>query len=382
MVLLVFIYLGYPAVVFIAAKRYRKTLRKPVSNNQVTEYEPTVSIIIPAFNEASVIKDTILNKVAQNYDKSKIEIIVVSDESTDDTDAIVEALIDQVEVRLSLIKQIPRQGKTAGVNTAVTQANGEILVFSDANSMYQPDTLKQLVQTFEQPEIGYVTGQLMYQTVTENGVSLGCSSYMQYENFLRQHETEMGSVVGVDGGVDAMRKALFTTLSADQLPDFVQPLCVVEQGYRVVYQPEAVMLENALSDANKEFKMRVRVSLRALWALWDKKSLFNPTKFGLFSFQLIGHKLLRYLAFVPQVSAIISNLLLIGHGLIYECLLVGQILFYALALLGFYLTKKEKKLPKLVYLSYYLNLLNVACCMAFLQFVRGNKIVVWKPREG
>lgn len=359
------------------AKLFKRQGSKPTGT-----YEPTVSIIIPAFNEESVIRDTILNKVEQAYPQDKIEIIVVSDESTDNTDAIVESLISELEVKLSLIKQIPRQGKTAGVNKAVEQASGEILVFSDANSMFQLDTLEKLVQTFEQPEVGYVTGQLMYQTVTANGVSLGCSSYMQYENFLRRYESEIGSVVGVDGGVDAMRRSIFTTLSADQLPDFVQPLSVVEQGYRVVYQPQAVMLENALSDSNKEFKMRVRVSLRAMWALWDKKRLFNPARFGVFSIQLFCHKLLRYLAFLPQIIALFSNLLLVDEGPVYQALLIGQILFYALALMGLYLTRKEKSLPKIVYLPYYLNLLNTACFMAFLQFIRGNKIVIWKPREG
>ena len=364
-------------LIFLLAKVFKKVPQQPTA-----EYQPTVSIIIPAFNEESVIRDTIQNKIEQKYPQDKIEIIVVSDESTDDTDSIVESMISESSTKISLIKQIPRQGKTAGVNKAVEQASGEILVFSDANSMFQPDTLEKLVTTFIDPKIGYVTGQLMYQTITATGVSLGCSSYMQYENFLRKYESGIGSVVGVDGGVDAMRRDIFTTLSADQLPDFVQPLSVVEQGYRVVYQPEAVMLENALSDSQKEFKMRVRVSLRALWALWDKKSLFNPAKFGIFSTQLFCHKLLRYLAFFPQITALFSNLMLLNEGALYQWLLVGQIVFYGLAFVGLQLTKKERALPKVVYLSYYLNLLNIACFIAFVQFIRGNKIVVWKPREG
>jgi len=376
--LLVLIYVGYPLLLWLLSKLFAKAKAEKVEQKEF----PAISIIIPAFNEESCILDTIENKLSADYPQDKIQIIVVSDESTDKTDEIVEQLIAKNTHNIQLIKQIPRQGKTAGVNKAVKVATGEILIFSDANSIYQPDALTKLVQTFEDPSVGYVTGQLLYQTTTATGVSLGCSSYMQYENFLRLHESNLGSVVGVDGGVDSMRKSLFTELNADQLPDFVQPLSVVEKRHRVVYQPEAVMVEDALSDTNKEMKMRVRVSLRAMWALWDKRKLFNPFKYGVFSVQLLIHKLFRYLAFVPQVTAFISNMLLLEHGEIYQVLAVGQVAFYLLALVGVLLTKADKKLPTIVYLPYYLNLLNYACLLAFIQFVQGNKIVVWKPREG
>ena len=131
----------------------------------------------------------------------------------------------------------------------------------------------------------------------------GCTAYMRYENKLRSWESAVGSVVGADGGVDAVRRSLYRPMRFDQLPDFVLPLSVVEQGYRAVYVPEAVLEEETLASEAAEYRMRVRVALRALWALWDKRALLNPVRFPLFSWQLASHKLLRYLSFAPLAAA-------------------------------------------------------------------------------
>src|SRR5690606_14529897 len=142
----------------------------------------------------------------------------------------------------------------------------------------------------------------------------GCSAYMKYENYMRALETQVSSVVGVDGGIDAMRKSLYQPMNADQLPDFVQPLKVVTQGKRVVYCEKALLNEETLSNSQSEFKMRVRGSLRAYWAMRDMQHLFNPREYGIFSLQLISHKLLRHLAFMPLVAAFIANAFITGYS--------------------------------------------------------------------
>ena len=136
-----------------------------------------------------------------------------------------------------LIRQEPRAGKTLALNLAVGRAKGEIIVFSDANSSYSPDALRCLVENFNDPEVGYVTGKMIYTNPDGSPVGDGCTAYMKYENFLRTLETRIGSMVGVDGGIDAVRKSLYRPMNPDQLPDFVLPLRVVEQGFRVVYEP-------------------------------------------------------------------------------------------------------------------------------------------------
>lgn len=370
-----FIYAGYPLVTYALRKRGR-----PVAKDKACQ--PQVSILVPAYNEAREMRETLLNKLALDYPKERLEIIVVSDESDDGTDEIVLQVAQQADIEIRLVRQVPRQGKTSGLNLAVPQAKGEIIVFCDANSMYAPDTLKNLVSNFADPSVGYVTGKMVYTNPDGSLVGDGCSAYMKYENFLREHETLLGSIVGVDGGVDAMRKALYSQLNADQLPDFVQPLKVVEQGYRVVYEPGALLKEQALSESGREYRMRVRVSLRALWALHDMRNMLNPIKFGMFAFQLWSHKVLRYLAFVPLIVALIANLALLSNGVFYVMAMIAQLGFYALAAWGHRLSIAGKQLNKLLALPYYFCLLNVASAHAFLRYLKGEKQIIWAPRVG
>jgi hypothetical protein len=205
---------------------------------------------------------------------------------------------------------------------------------------------------------------------------------MKYENKLREWETDLGSIVGVDGGVDAIRRAIWTPMNADQLPDFVQPLTVRERGYRVVYEPRALLYEDALTDTGDEFRMRVRVTLRAWHALKDKRALLNPFRFGTFAWQLWSHKVLRYLAFVFMAGAFAANWWLAAatNANPWPLLLVGQILFYVTALYGRTMAGHDQPLPRIVGLAYYLCVLNLAGAVAFWRFLRGEKQVTWKPR--
>ncbi len=252
--LLFYVYLGYPLLqqCLPHKKRHKKHLTQL----------PSITILIAAYNEEIHIGKTLENKLALDYPAEKLNILVVSDASTDNTDSIFKAIADKAALPIALVRQDTGQGKTAGLNRLVEIAEGEILVFSDANSLYNPQALKQLVQQFAEPQVGYITGKLIYTQEDGSIVGEGCSRYMQYENWLRQQETDISSIVGVDGGIDAMRKALYTPLKTDQLPDFVQPLSVIEQGYEVRYEPKARLYEQALQQP------RTRVS-------YARKSLFK-----------------------------------------------------------------------------------------------------------
>ncbi len=368
---LIYIYIGYP--MFLALLR---RLRPRVV--QRGEDLPRVTIVTAAFNEEAHIGQTIANKLALDYPRELLEIIVVSDGSVDRTDEIVSSYSSQ---GVKLIRQEPRQGKTAGLNKALAVAQGDVVVFSDANSLYAPDGLRKLVRAFADPSVGYVTGKMVYVSPDGSLVGDGCTAYMRYENLLRELESVVGSVVGVDGGIDAVRRKLYQPMRADQLPDFVLPLSVVRQGYRVVYEEQALLQEHALSAAADEFRMRVRVSLRAFWALWDLRSLLSPFRFGLFSWQLWSHKVLRYLAFVPMIAVLLSNIALLSAGPIYQIALVGQVLIYGLAIAGSVLGSLDNAPRVLVWPNYFV-LLNVASGVAFWRFINGQKQVLWKPRTG
>jgi cellulose synthase/poly-beta-1,6-N-acetylglucosamine synthase-like glycosyltransferase len=369
--LIIYIYIGYPLLLKVLPQR-------PGSIDPETPQHPKVTVLIPAFNEAAVIESTIRNKLTQNYPADALEVIVISDESEDGTDELVQKIAAE-DPRVKLVRQCPRQGKTAGLNLAIPQASGEILVFSDANSHYDSNAIQELVNCFRDPEVGYATGKMVY--VNEDGslVGDGCSAYMKYENFMRALETRISSVVGVDGGIDAMRKSLYQPMNPDQLPDFVQPLKVVTQGKRVVYCESALLNEEALNSSDKEFRMRVRVSLRAYWAMSDMRHLFNPARYGLFALQLISHKLLRYLAFIPLVIAFISNALITGYSSFYVLTFLIQLGFYGAATVA---ALSDSSNNRWLGLAHYFCLINLAAAKAFFKFLRGEKIVMWKPRVG
>ncbi len=366
-----YVYLGYPLIAFLLSFILNKQVKK-------ASYEPMVTILIAAYNEEDDIEDTVKNKLNLNYPKEKLEIIVISDGSTDRTDQIVKGYEIQ---GVKLLRQEPRAGKTSALNMSVPQAKGDIIVFSDANSQYDKNTLTKLVVNFNDPDVGYVTGKMIYVNIDGSTIGDGCSAYMKYENILRDLETRLGSVVGVDGGVDAVRKKLYQPMNNDQLPDFVQPLKVVEQGYRVVYEPEALLQEQALKASSDEYRMRVRVSLRAMWALYDMRNLLTFSPSLIFSWQLLSHKVLRYLCFIFLLVAFFTNLTLWNEGVFYKLIFIIQCLSYLGALISPTLEKKGYA-SKVLYLFNYFTLLNLASAHAFIKFIMRKKIVTWAPRKG
>ena len=369
--LLGYIYLGYPMAVRLIVLFSNKTVKKAL-------YLPHVTIVIAAYNEEKTLRATVENKLALDYPKENMEIIVVSDGSTDRTDAIVE---EYEPMGVRLMRQEHRRGKTAALNRAIQESRGEIIVFSDANSLYAVDALNHLTANFADKSVGYVTGKLTYGKQEGTNVGDGCSRYMRYENFLRKAETGIGSIVGVNGGIDAVRNVLYEPMSPDQIPDFILPLKVVEKGYRVVYDPDAILKEDALETSSDEYRMRVRVALRSLHAIRDMKHLLNPFRFGLFSWQFLSHKALRYLAFVLLLAAFICNLLLIREGKVYQASLFAQSAFYIFAFTGWYLELEGKKLG-IFYVPYYFCLLNVSSAHAFLKMLKGIRQETWEPRKG
>jgi len=367
-------YAIYPVLVAMLGRITNRAVRRDAA------FLPRVTVITAAYNEAAHIRATVENKLAQDYPAELLDVIVVSDASADGTDDIVRAIAAQ-DPRVRLLRNETRSGKTTGLNLAMPNARGEIVVFADANSIYRPDAIRQLVRNFADPGVGYVTGRMLYVNADGSLVGDGCSAYMRYENALRAAENRVGSIVGVDGGVDSIRRELYRPMRADQLPDFVTPLNVAEQGYRVVYEAEAVLTEHALSAQTQEYRMRVRVALRAFWALWDKRGLLNPFRFGLFSWQIWSHKLLRYLSFAPLAVAMVLNWILLPRGGVYLLACVAQVLF-ALLVVAAAIGVRAVSGTTIARMCFYFFLLNLASGVAFVRFVTGKKQIVWQPRSG
>jgi cellulose synthase/poly-beta-1,6-N-acetylglucosamine synthase-like glycosyltransferase len=368
---LIYTYAGYPALTLLLGRLMRRRVA-------TGGHEPSITVVIAAYNEAAVVGGTIENKLALDYPRSKLQIIVVSDASTDDTDRIAQRYTD---AGVLVLRQTPRRGKTAALNMAAERATGDLIVFADANSMYAPDTLRMLARNFSDPTVGYVTGRLVYGGGAQSAVGVGCRAYMAYEDLLRRSETRLGSIIGVNGGVDAVRRNLFTPMRDDQLPDFVLPLHVVRRGYRVVYEPDAILHENTLTTSKAEYRMRVRVALRAWWAMADMLALLDPRRYGMFSFQLFSHKVLRYAVFaaIPVFYAAAATLSV--DGLVYQASYLLASALLILAAVGWLAERIGYSSPVLS-IPYYFVLINVAAGQALVKFLSGKKQAVWTPRLG
>ena len=339
---------------------------------------PAVTVLVPAHNEAEVIARTLECLLAQDYPKERLQILVASDGSTDGTDDIVKCFASR---GVELHRAEPRRGKAAVLNAAATLARGEVLVFCDANAMFAPDTVRQLAANFDDPLVGYVTGSLSPQPTGGGPAGNGNSLFTRFENWLRVQETRAGSIIGSNGGVDAVRKALYWPVPEHLITDLVLPLSVLERGWRVVYDPQARSAEITNQDSRSEFRMRVRVALRAMQGLWAVRSLLSPVRHPYASFCIVSHKIIRYAGFLCMLAALLSNALLAAGSRPYAALLGLQLLAYALALLGFRQglpawTRRLTTLPSYLLLSY------SAFAVASVKFLRGQSMAVWRPRSG
>jgi cellulose synthase/poly-beta-1,6-N-acetylglucosamine synthase-like glycosyltransferase len=370
--LVVYVYAGYPLLLALVRAIGGG---RPVAHDE--DAEPVVTLVVSAFNEAAVIGQKIEDCLALDYPRDKLQIIVVSDASDDGTDVVVTHYASR---GVELLRMPERGGKTVGLNAAVASARGELIIFSDANAMYGRDVVRKLVRNFADPEVGAVIGESTYidpQVASERSEGL----YWRYETTIKRFESSIGSVVGGDGAIYAVRRALYSPMRADALSDFVNPLQIVKSRHRCVYEPEARSYERAALSFEKEFRRKVRIVNRAWRAMLRMKCLLNPLRFGFFSVKLISHKLLRWIVPLLLVGLLITNFAVLGEGLIYALALTVQMAFYLLAA-GGYAMRHRQSMPSLFSVPYYFCLVNVASALGILDAFRGKTYTTWAtPRS-
>lgn len=345
-------------------------LRKKMSTNNTTS---AVTLIISAFNEEDVIAKKIENSLLLDYPNDKLEIMVVSDHSTDKTDEIVKSYSKDGVVLLS---QPERRGKTAGLNDAVKETKGEVIVFTDADSMYQTDAIKKMVNYLSDPSIGLVTGSTKYVADGDERMAETSGIYTKLEIFIKKHESGIGSCVGADGAIFAMRKNLYQPLLNDDINDLVISLNVVRQGYRVVFHENLYCFEASSSGSKNEFQRQIRITNRTLRALFRHWDLMNFIKYPLFSFEMISHKLIRLSVPIFLIALIPLNLLLLSEGFIYKLIFTSQCLFYIGALIGWMQEIKREKTGRFGFIYHFL-LVNASIFIGWWEFLSGKKQVIW-----
>jgi cellulose synthase/poly-beta-1,6-N-acetylglucosamine synthase-like glycosyltransferase len=366
--MIAFIYAGYPALMFALSI----ILKRPVRRDDIT---PRVSVIIAAYNEERDIEAKLKNTLALDYPRDRMEIIVASDCSTDQTDDIVRGFGQQGVI---LRQQPERFGKTVAQNRAVRSSSGEILVFSDATTMYEPDAIRKIVRGFADPEVGCVAGQLIYANASSSAVGDGCRSYWGYEKFLKRCESHVGSLIGVSGCLYAVRRICHARLANDMIDDFVIATEIHLQGLRTIYEPEAIAVEAANRRGKDEFRMRVRVISQTLSALNRYRHALNPFRHKMFAFQLITHKALRYAIPFPLIVAFIASGLASGSVLWLRLAFAGQLALYGAAIAGLVRERRKIALGFLA-IPYYFALANAASVVSFWKVLRGDTYVVWEP---
>jgi cellulose synthase/poly-beta-1,6-N-acetylglucosamine synthase-like glycosyltransferase len=368
MTLVLFTYAGYPALMFAISR----LSPRPVIRADI---QPSVSLIIAARNEQGDIAAKLENALALDYPKYLLQIIVASDCSDDETDEIVRGFANRGVI---LSRQNAREGKTRAQQRAAPVSNGEILVFSDATSRLEPDTLRKLTRAFADPSVGCVAGSLVYYSGESPAVAKGCRSYWDYERLLKSWESDAGSLVGVSGCLYAVRRSCYAKLANDMIDDFVIAIEMQLQGLHTVYEPEAVCGESANSRRRDEFRMRVRVIEQTMNALHRYGRLLDARKHGMFMFQIFCHKALRYATPLPLALAFFANSLALGAGHFFRYAFFAQLLFYFAAFIGWIGDRWGMRLGPLA-LPYYFVLVNAAAPVAFLKFMRGETHVVWEP---
>ena len=363
---------GYPIALALVVPFMRRT-------RHCADAEPTVTLVIAAHNEERCLAAKLENSLALDYPRERLEIIVASDGSSDRTHEIAESYAD----RGVILRAFPRMGKTSVQNHVARTATGDILVFSDANAAYRPNAIRKLVRNFADPAVACVSGQLVYE-VQGQGAGDGEGSYWNYEKFMKRHESELSSLIGANGSIYAVRRADYIEIDSDLISDLVEPLALVRSGKRVVYEPEAISVEEASTSYSVEFRRKVRILTRSIKGLLHMRELLNPLRFGVFSLQLLVHKLLRYT--VPYFLGLgfLSLAGLAAMGRYQLPFALAAVAVAAAILVGRWTQpRRSNVIFRICHLLYYYLVVNYALLPAWMNIVRGTRMTVWVPdRKG
>ncbi len=365
---LFYVYAGYPLLVY-AVSRLRP---KPVKRG---EYAPKVTVLITAYNEEKAVREKLKNTFEIDYPPEKLEILVASDGSTDRTDEIVRTFSNR---GVKLFRQEGRKGKTYTQNKAVERAGGEIILFSDATTMYRQNVLREMLPNFADETVGCVAGKLIYVDDSKSNVGKGAQSYWNYETFLKKAESAACSLIGASGCLYAVRKSAYQPMYPEACSDFLICTVIYRQGLRSVYEPNAVCTEETNKNSDKEMRMRVRVISQTFTDLWRNREMLNPFRSGFYAVQLLSHKVLRYAVPLFLILILFSSLIAAFHFIFFAVVYALQVLFYLTAFVGWLLEKRGAKIGAFA-IPLYFVLANLASVLAFYKFLQGENYAHWEP---
>ena len=367
-----YVYVGYPILIGLLGWLMPKPVRQ-------ANIEPTVTLLISAFNEEHILGEKLKNALELDYPKNKMEILVISDASTDRTDQIVRSFSDQ---GVALLRMEERGGKTLGLNAAMKVAKSDIVIFSDANIMYRIDTIRRLVQNFADVSVGCATGDSQYVDDPHSAAHAQENSYWGYERFIRSMESMVASTVGGDGAIFAIRRELYQPLSPETINDLVIPLQIVVKGYRAVFEPTAIGREPSAGDFRKEFRRKRRIVNRSWRGVMSVPGVLNPFRVGMFAWQVWSHKVLRWLVLPFLLIGFLGCLSAYELGIVYQIGVWGGIASILVATAGPFFPSSLGGVSKLIQTVFYFYLVNLAAILGVAKALGGRVDRIWAPERG
>jgi poly-beta-1,6-N-acetyl-D-glucosamine synthase len=370
-------YVGYGILLGILVKiKGKKDLPELPPHHEL----PEVTFMVAAYNEERWIEDKIRNSLALDYPKDKIKFFFVTDGSNDDTPDLIAGFHPTNGAKIELFHKPERRGKIAAVERVMPFVKTPIVIFTDANTDINPQAVKNIVRHFaSDPSVGAVAGE---KRVKMSGEASGAGEgiYWKYESLLKKWDSQLYSAVGAAGELFAIRTELYQPVETDTLiEDFVMTMRIAENGYKIVYEPDAYAEEGHSANVKEEFKRKIRISAGGLQAVWRLGALLNPFRFGIFTFQYISHRALRWtlapLA-LPLIFILNYLILLRGGNAVYTYLFFAQITFYSAALLGWGFEQMKLKV-KAFYVPFYFCMMNYSVYRGFGRLMTGSQSVVW-----
>jgi glycosyltransferase involved in cell wall biosynthesis len=361
-ILVAYAYVGYPCALAALAVLRRRVVAK-------AGIAARVSFIITARNEERRIREKLENTLAQDYPRALLEILVASDCSSDATDDVVRSYGDRVH----LVRAVERQGKEAAQQLAVNAASGDILIFSDVGTALAPDGVSTMVRNFADQTVGCVSS--VDAILGTEATGSGEGAYVRYEMRLRMLETAVHSLVGLSGSFFAARREVCRKWRADRQSDFSTLLNAVDLGFRGVLDPASIGYYRNIVDDRRESERKVRTVVRGIAVVASNGRMLNPFRYGLFAWQLTSHKVCRWLVPFAMLGAAVGNVLLVQRSVVYAATAVGQLLFYAAAVLGVWTGARVLRIPAFLLRS------NIAILTAWVRFAAGERITLWDPSD-
>jgi biofilm PGA synthesis N-glycosyltransferase PgaC len=369
-------YIGYGILLYVLVKGKQLVSRKTASF-PAAGFEPEVTLVVAAFNEADFIGEKIRNSLELDYPAGKLHWIFITDGSTDETSGIISS-----HLRIRLLHEPERKGKVAAMNRAIRYVQTPYTIFSDANTLLNPACVREIVKHYADPRVGGVAGEKkIIKVENDKAAGAGEGIYWKYESLLKKLDSDLYSVVGAAGELFSVKTALFHEAAEDTIiEDFVQSLQICMEGYVIRYEPNAYAMEHASVSIREEQKRKVRIAAGAFQAMVILKRLFNVFRYPVLSFQFISHRILRWtLCPIGLLVCFIANAWLVYSraGEFYLVFFLLQTVFYAVAWAGWILASRNLKI-KALYVPYYFLFMNLSVFIGFYRFIRKRQSALWE----